>query len=112
MSAKNDIERRTRYILEHEPQLGEGKHERIASLEEDVAILTDTLTGIEEAIKSNGTEIQCDDILAQFTIDKCYDYGEVKKMVLCTAIRIRNNEEISMEKAIKQAWKEVRDKCR
>jgi len=89
------------------------KEEQIASLKEDVAILTDTLSGIEAAIKAGGSEINCKEIRAQFKRNNCFDYGEVRKMVLCTALKLREEDGgLSMEDAVKEAWKEVRDICR
>ena len=90
------------------------KEEQITSLKEDVAILTDTLNGIEAAIKAGGSEeINCKEIRAQFKRINCFDYGEVRKMVLCTALKLREEDGgLSMEDAVKEAWKEVRDICK
>ena len=88
------------------------KDERIVSLEEDKAILTDTLDGISDFLKANKSDVNCEDVLAHFTKGRCSDLNEVRKFVLCTATRVRDDRKISIDKAIKQAWIEARDRCR
>ena len=88
------------------------EEKRITSLEEDKAILTDTLDGISDSLRSNKSEINCEDVLTHFTKSRCYDLNEVRKFVLCTAARLRDDKKISIDKAIKQAWIEARDRCR
>jgi len=115
---------------EHEREkIGDEQRCRIAwEIAVDQAMYTcgwDTKSGKEEAFKAVGTMLgltaeesndistKSSAILAEaLTKDRCFDFRGVRQWVMCRSWELIEKERKRFGDAIRQAWREIKDKCR